>query len=389
MAAYSQRPVSSAGPGGRGINGAWLAAIIWASIRASATGWGLIEARAISSYRLRLVETSERAALGARLVAIHDGLIAVIERYRPHEAAVENTFVNSNAAATLKLGQARGIAMLVPARAGLTVAEYAPNLVKKSIVGSGHAEKTQIRMMIGVLLPKADPQSEDAADALAIAICHAHHRSSALLRWRRHDRQAERYGRHGVDFVILDVGGVGYQVHCSARTMQALPSAGEPATLSIETYVRADQIKRSASASDSEREWFRLLQTVQGVGAKVALSVLGTLTVSELASAVAMRDKATVSRSPGVGAKVAERIVTELKDKVPAFADIDPAAVHLAGALDEKRAPRPVMDAVSALVNLGYGQPQAAAAIAAATRNVGEGADVAMLIRQGLKELAR
>ena len=194
---------------------------------------------------------------------------------------------------------------------------------------------------------------------------------------------------YGVDFIILDVGGVGYQVHCSARTMQALPAAGEPATLSIETYVREDQIKLFGFASDSEREWFRLLQTVQGVGAKVALSVLGTLTVTELASAVAMRDKATVSRSPGVGAKVAERIVTELKDKVPAFADIDPAAVHLAGALDEKRAPRPVMDAVSALVNLGYGQPQAAAAIAAATRNVGEGADVAMLIRQGLKELAR
>ena len=148
------------------------------------TGWGLIESEGNRLVHIACgsLETSERAALGARLVAIHDGLIAVIEQYRPHEAAVENTFVNSNAAATLKLGQARGIAMLVPARAGLTVAEYAPNLVKKSIVGSGHAEKTQIRMMIGVLLPKADPQSEDAADALAIAICHAHHRMSAVLR---------------------------------------------------------------------------------------------------------------------------------------------------------------------------------------------------------------
>ena len=194
---------------------------------------------------------------------------------------------------------------------------------------------------------------------------------------------------YGVDFIILDVGGVGYQVHCSARTLQALPAPGEPATLSIETYVREDQIKLFGFVSDGEREWFRLLQTVQGVGAKVALSVLGTLTMSELASAVAMRDKATVSRSPGVGAKVAERIVTELKDKVPAFADIDPAAVHLAGALDEKRASRPVMDAVSALVNLGYGQPQAAAAIAAASRNVGEGADTATLIRQGLRELSK
>jgi holliday junction DNA helicase RuvA len=194
---------------------------------------------------------------------------------------------------------------------------------------------------------------------------------------------------YGEDYILLDVQGVGYQVHCSARTMQALPAAGEAATLSIETYVREDQIKLFGFTSDSEREWFRLLQTVQGVGAKVALSVLGTLTTSELATAISMRDKATVQRSPGVGGKVAERIVTELKDKVPAFASVDPAAVHLAGALDDKRAPRPVMDAVSALVNLGYGQPQAAAAIAAASRSVGDAADTATLIRQGLKELAR
>ncbi len=194
---------------------------------------------------------------------------------------------------------------------------------------------------------------------------------------------------YGADYVILDVGGVGYQVHCSARTLQALPAPGQPATLSIETHVREDQIKLFGFTSDTEREWFRLLQTVQGVGAKVALSVLGTLKVSELASAVAMRDKAAIARAPGVGPKVAERVVTELKDKAPEFASIDPAAIQLSGALDERRAPRPVTDAVSALVNLGYGQPQAAAAIAAAARNVGEAADTATLIRQGLKELAR
>jgi Holliday junction DNA helicase RuvA len=194
---------------------------------------------------------------------------------------------------------------------------------------------------------------------------------------------------YGEDYVILDVNGVGYQVHCSARTLQALPAPSEAATLSIETYVREDQIKLFGFASDAEREWFRLLQTVQGVGAKVALAVLGTLRVSELADAVAMRDKAVVARTPGVGPKVAERIVTELKDKVPALTNLDPAVVHLAGALDEKRAPKPVADAVSALVNLGYGQPQAAAAIAAAARNAGEGADTATLIRQGLKELAK
>ncbi len=194
---------------------------------------------------------------------------------------------------------------------------------------------------------------------------------------------------YGEDFIILDVHGVGYQVHCSARTLQALPAKGEAATLSIETHVREDQIRLFGFQSDVEREWFRLLQTVQGVGAKVALSVLSTLTPSDLANAIALRDKATVSRAQGVGAKVAERIVTELKDKAPAFSDLDPALVHLSGALEDKRAPQPVRDAVSALVNLGYGHPQAAAAIAAAARAAGEAADTPSLIRLGLKELAR
>ena len=124
---------------------------------------------------------------------------------------------------------------------------------------------------------------------------------------------------YGEDFVIVDVNGVGYLVHCSARTLQSLPAQGEAVTLAIETYVREDQIRLFGFQSDVEREWFRLLQTVQGVGARVALSVLGTLKPSDLANAVAMRDKAMVARSPGVGPKVAERIVTELKDKAPAL----------------------------------------------------------------------
>jgi Holliday junction DNA helicase RuvA len=194
---------------------------------------------------------------------------------------------------------------------------------------------------------------------------------------------------YGEDFVIIDVHGVGYQVHCSTRTLQELPRAGEQATLSIETHVREDQIRLFGFQGDIEREWFRLLQTVQGVGAKVALNVLGTLKPADLASAIATRDKAMVARTPGVGPKVAERIVTELKDKAPAYAHIDPALVQLSGALDEKRAPRPMADAVSALVNLGYGQPQAAAAIAAAARNAGDGAEVKTLIRLGLRELSK
>ena len=194
---------------------------------------------------------------------------------------------------------------------------------------------------------------------------------------------------YGEDFVILDVGGVGYLVHCSPRTLQELPATGQPAMLSIETHVREDQIRLFGFRTDAEREWFRLLQTVQGVGAKVALAVLGTLKPGELASAIAMRDKAMVARAPGVGPKVAERIVTELKDKAPAYTHVDPAVIRLAGSVDDRSAPQPVADAVSALVNLGYGQPQAAAAIAGASRIAGEGAETAQLIRLGLKELAK
>jgi holliday junction DNA helicase RuvA len=194
---------------------------------------------------------------------------------------------------------------------------------------------------------------------------------------------------YGQDAVILDVNGVGYEVHCSARTLQELPGIGQPAVLSIETHVREDQIRLFGFITEIEREWFRLLQTVQGVGAKVALSILGTLKASELASAIAMRDKAMVARAPGVGPKVAERIVTELKDKAPAYTNIDPALVRLSGALDDKRAPAPVTDAVSALVNLGYAQAQAAAAIAVAARSAGEGAEATTLIRLGLRELAK
>ncbi len=194
---------------------------------------------------------------------------------------------------------------------------------------------------------------------------------------------------YGEDFVIVDVGGVGYLVHCSARTLQALPAQGEAVTLAIETHVREDQIKLFGFVTDVEREWFKLLQTVQGVGTKVALAVLSTLKPSDLASAIALRDKAAVSRTPGVGAKVAERIVTELKDKAPAYASVDPAVIRLSGAVDEKRAPQPIADAVSALVNLGYGQPQAAAAIAAAARAAGDGAETKQLIRLGLKELGK
>lgn len=145
------------------------------------TGWGVIvaEGARLGFVAAGVVQPDEAAPLSVRLAALHDGLAAVIAAHGPHEAAVEETFVNMNPASTLKLGQARGVAMLVPALSGLLVAEYAANLVKKTVVGAGHAEKRQIQAMIGVLLPKAQVKSPDAADALAVAICHAQHRGQA------------------------------------------------------------------------------------------------------------------------------------------------------------------------------------------------------------------
>ena len=148
------------------------------------TGWGMID---VEGNRLIFtacgsVATSDKASLAERLVTIHDELVKVIAEFNPDEAAVEATFVNKDASATLKLGQARGVALLIPARAGIAVAEYAPNLVKKTIVGAGHCDKEQIRLMLRVLLPKADPPTHDAADALAVAVTHAHHRQSVVLK---------------------------------------------------------------------------------------------------------------------------------------------------------------------------------------------------------------
>ena len=147
-------------------------------------GWGIVETQGNSLVFVACgtVISDDKADLASRLFQLHDGLSAVVHAHMPHEAAVEATFVNKDPVSTLKLGQARGIAMLVPAQAGLPVAEYAPNAVKKSVIGVGHGEKAQIQMMVKVLLPKADFKGPDAADALAIAICHAHNRTANALR---------------------------------------------------------------------------------------------------------------------------------------------------------------------------------------------------------------
>ncbi|MCB1508491.1 MAG: Holliday junction branch migration protein RuvA [Hyphomicrobiaceae bacterium] len=186
--------------------------------------------------------------------------------------------------------------------------------------------------------------------------------------------------------VILDVGGVGYEVWCPARILSSL-EAGTAAEIWIETVVREDMIRLYGFSSNAERDWFRMLQQVQGVGAKVAMAVLGVMKPSELANAIALGDKAALSRAPGVGKRVAERLAIELKDKVGGLA-VGTEAAAMLGAVHETSAGAP-REAVSALVNLGYGQGQAAGAVAAAARAAGEGAETAVLIRLALKELAR
>ena len=193
---------------------------------------------------------------------------------------------------------------------------------------------------------------------------------------------------YGEDFVILDVNGVGYVVQCSSRTLQKLPGAGEAASLAIETQVREDAIRLFGFTSDAERDWFRLLQSVQGVGAKVALAVQSTLSPSDLASAIALQDKSMVARAPGVGPKVAGRIVAELRDKAPAYSGAAAAEIGLQADIGSGHASSNVADAVSALTNLGYSSQQASGAVARVIKNAGEDADSAQLIRLGLKELA-
>jgi Holliday junction DNA helicase RuvA len=186
------------------------------------------------------------------------------------------------------------------------------------------------------------------------------------------------------DGLILDVGGVGYLVAASARTLRGLPGVGEAVTLHIETQVREDAIRLFGFLTHGERDWFRLLQSVQGVGAKVALGILGALPGEALAQAISRQDKAMMARAPGVGPKLAARLVLELKDKAPAFAGTAEAGVPEPATL-----PKAAEDAALALTGLGYGRPQAAAAVAKAMKTLGAEAATAALIRAGLKELAQ
>jgi Holliday junction DNA helicase RuvA len=185
----------------------------------------------------------------------------------------------------------------------------------------------------------------------------------------------------GSDSAVIDVGGVGYLVFCSARSLARMPAKGAPVSLLIETHVREDHIHLYGFAEPAERDWFRLLTTVQGVGAKLALALLGVLSPEDLMRAIAAADKASLARAPGVGQKLAQRIATELKDKVRAVAR-GPAVAELPQRGSEA-------DAVSALVNLGYRRAEAFDAVIEAARQLGASAPVDALIRAGLKELSQ
>jgi holliday junction DNA helicase RuvA len=192
----------------------------------------------------------------------------------------------------------------------------------------------------------------------------------------------------GADAVVIDVNGVGYLAFCSTRTISRLPPPGLPAELLIEMHVREDHIHLYGFADVAEREWFRRLTTVQGVGARLALAILSAATPEQLAVAILAQDRAALARAEGVGPKLAARIINELRDKVSGLAETmtSPAAVAK-GALDGEDGP--AADAVSALVNLGYRRTEASGAVAAAARRLGNGAETAALIRAGLQELGR
>lgn len=192
----------------------------------------------------------------------------------------------------------------------------------------------------------------------------------------------------GDDWVLIDCGGVCYEVFCSSRTLQALPRVGEAAVVFVETIVREDLIRLYGFANDTEKSWFNLLTTVQGVGSRVALAILSVMSPSELSSAVALQDKAMIGRANGVGPKLALRVVTELKGKVPANGAVDAGTLGLQSALGEGVAASNVTDAVSALTNLGYSSAQASAALARVIAREGDDTPTEKLIRLGLRELS-
>ena len=291
-------------------------------------GWGVIDVAGCAAHAMSRTASAIPTAdgdLAERLLQLHRQLTEVLRAIAPEAAAVEHTFVNKDAVATLKLGQARGIALLVPAQFGLAVGEYAPNAVKKTVVGVGHAAKVQVDHMVrlhlpgvrdrragcgrcagGRDLPRASPAIGRAA--LQRGVCEGGAmigKLSGRLDWR------------GPDHVLIDVRGVGYIVHVSDRTLAAMPGVGEAVALYTELVVREDLLQLFGFPTLLEKEWHRLLTTVQGIGAKAALAILGTLGAEGVARAITLGDARAIQAAPGVGPKLAQRVVLELKAKAP------------------------------------------------------------------------
>ena len=353
------------------------------------TGWGVIEAE---GNRLRhvadgVLATDNSHAVPARLKFLHDELTALFLLYRPQEAAVEETYVNRNGAATLKLG--------LCARRGIAGACAGGDLGCGIRRDGGQARRRGYRCC------HQGPGRDDGAAAAPGGDAQASGRGGRL--GGRHlprppspDPDADR-GRHGdgvialltgrvegieADRCIVEVGGVGYLVQASTRTLAALALPPATARVLIETQVREDAITLYGFSESAERDWFRLLLTVQGVGAKVALNILSALSPSDLIGAIAAGDRASLTRAPGVGPKLAIRLLSELRDKAGAM----PTGVVLpAGS-----APRgPEADAISALANLGYRRAEAQPVVAAVIAAAGDGAGLDVILRESLRELAQ
>jgi Holliday junction DNA helicase RuvA subunit/crossover junction endodeoxyribonuclease RuvC len=322
-------------------------------------GWGVVDlvgGRPVSVDN-GVVVLNENRPLAERLGVLFDRLGDVLREHSPTCAAVEGIFQHRNARSALILGHARGVALAVLARTGLEVAEYTPQQIKKAVTGTGRADKGQVQIIVARRLELPEPPQADAADAVAVALCHAQHVAFPLptnlptLPSTRARGRAKRPGRPGrarheadrrpppesppkrieetmigrlsgtlvqkqVEAVVIDVGGVGYEVLCPLTVLERLPPEGATCVLSIHTHVREDQISLFGFSTPDERALFRQLIAVTGIGPKLAVACLSGLKAEAFARAVVDNDLKKLSGIPGVGKRTAERLVLELKDKL-------------------------------------------------------------------------
>ena len=391
------------------------------------TGYGCVET---DGRRHRLVTCGAITAAAAdafpdRLARIYRELSALLLKMRPECVAVESVFHAVNARSALKLGHARGVALLAAVEAGCTVVEYTPAEVKRAVVGYGRADKRQVQHMVTLLLGLAQPPTPyDASDALAVAICHLHSapfgtvgignrdrgsnrrdlalvadrliphivadttsrilaavpssraRMIAFLRGRVHDKQPNR--------VIVDVGGIGYDVHVPLSTFYNLGDEGAEVSLRVHTHVREDALQLYGFLTELERQVFERLIAISGIGPKLAIVVLSGMEPRELVTAVQRADVARLTTIPGIGKKTAERIVLELKDRLTQIAvPAAPGAAAPESSADQLR-----FDLLSALLNLGYHRQQAEKAIDATVKSNPD-ASFEHAVRTALRELMR